>query len=161
MYELLTGGRQLFEGPNAVDTISRVRALPIPRPSMANPSVHGDVDDIVMAALERDPRRRWSTAADMRDRIRAVSEQLGEHASDRRISEWVRWAFDQKQSRVVQLTPMMPMPVYAAPAPTGADPAAEAAAPSPTRPPRKLGLAIALAALLLLVIGAVAWALAH
>src|SRR4029079_15076139 len=111
MYALLTGGRQLFEGPNAVDTISRVRALPIPRPSMANPTVHGDVDDIVMAALERDPRRRWGTAADMRDRIRAASEQRGELASDRRTIDWVNWAFDQKQGRMVQLTPMM-LPVY-------------------------------------------------
>jgi serine/threonine protein kinase len=156
MYELLTGGRQLFEGPNAVDTISRVRALPIPRPSMANPTVHGDVDDIVMAALERDPRRRWGTAADMRDRIRAVSEQLGELASDRRTIDWVNWAFDQKQGRAVQLTPMMPMPVYTATA------APEAiAAPAATPPRRKLGLVLTVTALLVLVLAAVAWALTH
>ncbi|MGH2901806.1 MAG: serine/threonine protein kinase, partial [Solirubrobacteraceae bacterium] len=154
MYELLTGGRQLFEGPNAVDTISRVRALPIPRPSMANPTVHTDVDDIVMAALERDPRRRWGTAADMRDRIRAVSEQLGELASDRRAIDWVHWAFDQKQGRAVQLTPMMPMPVYTAPAPPDAT-----TVPAPAPPRRKLGLLLTVAVLLVLVLGAVAWSL--
>jgi eukaryotic-like serine/threonine-protein kinase len=157
MYELLTGGRQLFEGPNAVDTISRVRALPIPRPSMANPSVHADVDDVVMAALERDPRRRWGTAADMRDRIRAVSEQIGDLASDRRTIDWVNWAFDQKQGRIVQLTPMMPMPVYNAPATA----ATATTGPAPTPPRRNLPLVLTLAVLLLLVIGAVAWALAH
>src|SRR4051812_24483310 len=77
MYELLTGGRQLFEGPSALDTISRVRELPIPRPSMANPRVDQDVDDIVLSALERDRKRRWPSAASMRERIRAVSAQLG------------------------------------------------------------------------------------
>jgi len=127
---------------------------------MANPTVHTDVDDIVMAALERDPRRRWGTAADMRDRIRAVSEQLGELASDRRTIDWVHWAFDQKQSRVVQLTPMMPMPVYTAPAPTDAD-ADVTAIPAPAPPRRKLGLVLTVALLLVLVLGAVAWFLTH
>jgi eukaryotic-like serine/threonine-protein kinase len=157
MYELLTGGRQLFEGPNAVDTISRVRAMPIPRPSMANPSVHHTVDDIVLGALERDPRRRWGTAADMRDRIRAVAERLGEQASDRRTIEWVQWAFDQKQGRAVQLTPMMPMPVYSTPVAEDTT----SAAPATPQPQRRLTLILCVAALLLLVIGAVAWALAR
>jgi serine/threonine protein kinase len=153
MYELLTGGRQLFEGPNAVDTISRVRALPIPRPSLANPSVHHAVDDIVLGALERDPRRRWGSAADLRDRIRAVAEQLGDQASDRRAIEWVTWAFDQKQGRAVQLTPMMPMPVYT--------PSPEAAPSAPTAKPtqRRLALVMCVAAIMLLVLGAVAWTL--
>src|SRR5215510_12196761 len=109
MYELLTGGRQLFEAPNAVDTISRVRALPIPRPSLGNPGVHPDIDDVVMSALERDPRQRWPSAASMRDRIRAVSARLGASADDRRVIEWVDWAFEQKQGRAAQLTPMLPM----------------------------------------------------
>jgi len=167
MYELLTGGRQLFEGPSAVDTISRVRALPIPRPSMANPAVHHAVDDVVMGALERDPRRRWGSAADMRDRIRAVAEEIGDQASDRRVTEWVTWAFDQKPGRAIQLTPMMPMPVYSA---SAAKPDAEAAAvaepaPSAAPPARKTQRGVALimcvAAIVLLLIGALAWKIVH
>jgi hypothetical protein len=122
---------------------------------MANPNVHHTVDDIVLGALERDPRRRWGTAADMRDRIRAVAERLGEQASDRGTIEWVNWAFDQKQGRAVQLTPMMPMPVYSAPAAEGTSSAATAT----SQAPRRLALALCVVALLLLVIGVAAWAL--
>jgi serine/threonine-protein kinase len=155
MYELLTGGRQLFEAPDAVDTIARVRALPIPRPSLGNPGVHPDIDDVVMTALERDPRRRWPSAASMRDRIRAVSAQLGDPADARRVIDWVNWAFDQKQARAVQLTPMMPMPVYV-PASTDAAPSA---ALSPRVPQRNIALVICLVALMLVVIGGLAWAI--
>jgi hypothetical protein len=92
----------------------------------------------------------------MRDRVRAVSEQLGELASDRRTIDWVNWAFDQKQGRAVQLTPMMPMPVYNAPA------APEVAtAPAPAPPRRSLALLLTVAVLLVLVVGAVAWAVTH
>jgi eukaryotic-like serine/threonine-protein kinase len=159
MYELLTGGRQLFEGPSAVDTISRVRALPIPRPSMANPAVHHAVDDVVMGALERDPRRRWGSAADMRDRIRAVADEIGDTASDRRVTEWVNWAFDQKPGRAIQLTPMMPIPVYTPGGATQAEPAAAPiAAPPVTKTQRGVTLVVCVVAIVLLLIGALVWA---
>lgn len=169
MYELLTGGRQLFEAPNAVDTISRVRALPIPRPSLGNPGVHPDVDDVVMSALERDPRQRWPSAASMRDRIRTVSARLGEAADDRRVVEWVNWAFDQTHGRPVQLTPMMPMPVYTPPPDEPVDrrsPARASARPAaapvlPPAPQRKLALVVCLVALMLVVIGGLAWTIVH
>lgn len=152
MYELLSGGRQLFDGPNAVDTISRVRELPVPRPSLANPGIRDEVDDVVMCALERDPRRRWQSAADLRDRIRAVSDQLGDPTGNQRAIEWVDWAFDQKRVRAPQLTPMMAMPIHVAPtvdAPAVASPVGS----------RKgsLALIVGLAVLVLLVIGVVVW----
>lgn len=152
MYELLTGGRQLFEAPSAVETVSRVRALPVPRPSLANPSVKHEVDEVVMSALERDPGRRWPSAASMRDRIRAVSAQLGDHADVQRVVEWVNWAFDQKRGRAIQLTPMMPMPVHPGPA---LDAAASA---SPTARTTRRSIAfICMAAIVVIVIGALAW----
>src|SRR6185436_16379120 len=76
MYELLTN-RRLFDGPDAFETMMRVRELPIPRPSLANPKVAKELDEIVMRALERDPQRRWQSAAEMRDRIHAVIAQPG------------------------------------------------------------------------------------
>jgi serine/threonine-protein kinase len=155
MYELLTGGRELFEGPSAIDTISRVRALPIPRPSLASPAVHHAVDEIVMSALERDPRRRWPSAAAMRDRIRAVSAQLGDPAGDHRVIAWVTEAFERKRGRELQLTPMMPMPIYPARA---ADPAVSIPLPI-SAPRRRLGLVVSVAAIVLLVLAALAWSL--
>src|SRR5204862_1714295 len=126
-------------------------------PSLADPRVHQEVDDVVLSALERDPKRRWSSAASMGERIRTVSAQLGHQADERRVIEWVNRAFDQKRGRAPQLTPMMAMPVYAAPP----------AAPRPARlppAPRRLSASLwawCAVAMALLVIGALAWMIAR
>jgi serine/threonine protein kinase len=110
MYELLTG-RRLFHGANDFQTITRVRELPIPRPSLANPKVTPDVDEVVMTALMRDPRRRWPSAAALRDRIHQVAAQH-QPMDNQKVSEWVTWALAQKRgTRAPQITPVVPMPV--------------------------------------------------
>ena len=95
MYELLTS-RRLFDAPENFQTITRVRKLPIPRPSRANPIVSPELDDIVMTALERDPGRRWQTAAMLRDALRGRMVQRGDPADDRHVAEWVQWVYDLK-----------------------------------------------------------------
>src|SRR5665647_1031559 len=50
MYELLTG-RRLFEAPEQGAILDRIRSLPIPAPSQANPEVPREVDAIVLKAL--------------------------------------------------------------------------------------------------------------
>jgi serine/threonine protein kinase len=114
MYELLTS-RRLFDGHDALETMMRVRELPIPRPSLANPAVTRDLDEIVMTALERDPRRRFQSADEMRTRLRAVIAQPGNAIDNQGVTDWIRWAFDQRPGRKPQLTPMMPMPIRAIP----------------------------------------------
>ena len=110
MYELLTS-RRLFDSPDPIQTLKRVREMPVPRPSIANPRVARELDEIVMTALARDPARRWSTAAAMRDRIRAVIAQPGNSMDNAGVIDWVNWAFAQRRGRAPQLTPMMAMPV--------------------------------------------------
>jgi serine/threonine protein kinase len=110
MYELLTS-RRLFDGPDPMQTLRRVREMPVPRPSLANPRVTSELDEIVMTALARDPARRWSSAAAMRDRIRAVIAQPGNAMDNAGVIDWVNWAFAQRRGRAPQLTPMMAMPV--------------------------------------------------
>jgi serine/threonine protein kinase len=110
MYELLTS-RRLFDGADAFETMMRVREMPIPRPSIANPQVMPELDEIVMTALDRDPNRRWTSAAAMRDRIRAVIAQPRNATDGAKVAEWVRWVFSQKRGRPPQLTPMMALPV--------------------------------------------------
>jgi serine/threonine-protein kinase len=110
LYELLTS-RRLFDGPDALETLTRVRTLPIPRPSLANPHVTRELDEIVMLALERDPARRWGSAAAMRDRIRAVMAHPGNGMDNAAVIDWVNWALEQRRGRPPQLTPMMAMPI--------------------------------------------------
>jgi len=113
LYELLTS-RRLFDGADALETLTRIRNLPIPRPSLANPHVSPELDEIVMTALEREPKRRWPSSAAMRDRIRAVMAQPGNYMDDGAVIDWVNWAFEQRRGRAPQLTPMMAMPIRSA-----------------------------------------------
>ncbi len=95
MYELLTS-RRLFDGADAFETMTRIRNLPIPRPSIGNPHVTRELDEIVMQALDRDPTCRWQTAAAMRDALRAVIQQPGNLVDTEHIIGWVKWAYTQK-----------------------------------------------------------------
>jgi serine/threonine-protein kinase len=95
MYELLTS-RRLFDGFDPMETMNRVRKLPIPRPSLANPRVSPELDALVMRALERAPARRWQTAAELRDAVHEVIEQPGMQVDNHHVIEWVNWVFTLK-----------------------------------------------------------------
>jgi serine/threonine protein kinase len=68
LHEVLTG-RRLFKGQNDVQTIERVRRCDIPPPSAQNPAVPPEMDHVILKALQRDPARRWSNAADLADAL--------------------------------------------------------------------------------------------
>lgn len=93
MYELLTG-RRLFDAPEQGAILDRVRSLPIPSPSQANPEVPREVDAIVLKALARDPNQRWQSAGDMRD---AIGVAAAGRLTQRQFVSWVEWVFTQKQ----------------------------------------------------------------
>ncbi|MGE0546130.1 MAG: serine/threonine-protein kinase [Kofleriaceae bacterium] len=95
MYELLTS-RRLFDAPDNFETVTRVRELPIPKPSRANPRVSPQLDAIVMRALERDPAKRWQSAAELRDALAAVIAQPGNAFDAKQIANWVDWVFAQQ-----------------------------------------------------------------
>jgi serine/threonine-protein kinase len=95
IYELLTS-RRLFDAPDNYQTLTRVQKLPIPRPSRANPQVSAEVDEIVMTALERDPRRRWQTARMLSDALRGRMVQRGDPAEAKHVAEWVQWLYGQQ-----------------------------------------------------------------
>lgn len=71
LHELLSGQR-LFHGDTDLDTLKQVQSMPIPRPSSHNPGVKPALDAVVMRALERDPARRYQSAAEMGDELEAL-----------------------------------------------------------------------------------------
>jgi eukaryotic-like serine/threonine-protein kinase len=145
MYELLTG-RRLFDGANAADTFSRVRALPIPRPSLGNPEVSSAVDRIVMTALERDPQQRCSSAASLGAQIEAHVETRVDRADNAAVIKWITAAFEEKSARAKAMTPVMASPVVTLPPEMTSTPS------FPTAPARSnLRPLIVLGALLLVV----------
>jgi serine/threonine protein kinase len=93
LHELLTG-RRLFQDPDNLLTLERVRSQPIPPPSRSNPDVPVEVDQIILAALERDPARRWQSAVAMRAALERVA---GKRLTHQQLVIWMEWAFSQKQ----------------------------------------------------------------
>jgi tetratricopeptide (TPR) repeat protein/predicted Ser/Thr protein kinase len=69
LYELVTGVAP-FDGPNMLDVILNViHDEPLP-PRRRNPRIHADVQTIILRAMEKDPARRYTSAAELRDDIR-------------------------------------------------------------------------------------------
>ncbi len=93
-HELLTG-RRLFEGEDNFETITMLREAPIHPPSRWRSEVPPDLDDIILTALQRDPRLRWQSAAAMRIALANSARNARLEVGNQRVSEWVEWAFTQ------------------------------------------------------------------
>ncbi|HEY5950576.1 MAG TPA: serine/threonine-protein kinase [Kofleriaceae bacterium] len=143
-HELLTN-RTLFDAPDDVGVLDKVKRAPIPPPSRYNPDVPRDLDAVVLTALERNPVHRWQTAAAMRTALANVASELKTTVSNAQMIEWIEWAFSQKpggdkQDGVSQLIQLLEKP-----SDQGAKPAKPAPAPpakadkprtqAPSKPP--------------------------
>jgi len=93
-HELLTN-RPLFSGPDDVETMRRVRSMPLAPPSQKNPRVPPEIDDVVMTALGRDPGRRWQHATALRTALTTLTQRLDLVAANREVVQWLDWAFAQ------------------------------------------------------------------
>ena len=100
LYELLTS-RRLFDGADAFETTTRVRSMPIPRPSLANPRVIPELDEIVRKALARDPTRRWQSAAEMREALAHAGTALGVVIERKILADWIQWVMVQEPGKEV------------------------------------------------------------
>jgi serine/threonine protein kinase len=91
-HELLSN-KPLFQGRDDMDTLYRVKDLPILPPSRINPDVPPEIDNIVMTALERDPNRRWQQANAMRAALMHEAKRLGLLAQNQAVETWFDQAF--------------------------------------------------------------------
>jgi serine/threonine-protein kinase len=76
LYEMLAG-RLPFEGESAVSIALKHLSEPPTPISQLRPDVHPAVESVVMAALAKDPARRWQTAEDFGEALAAAGAQLG------------------------------------------------------------------------------------
>ncbi len=94
-WEMLAG-RRLFVHEQALITLKNVVEQPIDPPSRWNPSVHPEMDAVVMRALERDPAQRYQSAEEMEMEIdRAIRAKFQEYGPDH-FSWMVKYFFEQE-----------------------------------------------------------------
>jgi serine/threonine protein kinase len=98
-HELLVG-RPLFAADNEAHTLRNITHLPIQPPSRFAPDIPRELDDIVLAALERDRDQRWQSAIAMYVALGGVARALGGRLLlAQHTREWLAWAFARKPRR--------------------------------------------------------------
>jgi serine/threonine-protein kinase len=70
LWEAVTGSR-LFKGSNEAATLNLTLSEEVASPRLRRPDLPPELEAILMRALERDPARRYATAAAMRDDLEA------------------------------------------------------------------------------------------
>jgi serine/threonine protein kinase len=79
--------RRLFESTeNPLETITRIRSMPIPRPSAMRPEIPELVSDVIMRALNRDRDSRWESAGAFATALRAA---IGAPVTSREVAALV------------------------------------------------------------------------
>ncbi len=84
LWETLTN-RRLFAGQDVAETLGRIAAGRVDKPSSARPELGPELDQLVMTALALDPQQRFQTALD----FAAAIERTAPMASPREIGGWV------------------------------------------------------------------------
>ena len=87
-WELITAS-PLFTTRTDMETMQRIREGTIAPPSHHNPFCPPELDQLILAALEREPRSRLSSAAAFRAGLDDICQRNGIATSARSVVEWV------------------------------------------------------------------------
>ena len=105
LYELLVG-RPPFKAGNPIDTVRQViEQEPVP-PRQLEPRVPYDLETICLKCLEKDPARRFASAAELADDLRRFVD--GDPILARPTPAWERaWKWGKRRPAIVALLAVM------------------------------------------------------
>jgi serine/threonine-protein kinase len=102
LWEVLCG-RRLFKADSEAATLQRILVEPVRPPSEVVPSMPKPFDAVVLRALDRDPARRFQTAADLADAIEEAARESAKLnvadvglASPREVASFVQAVLGQE-----------------------------------------------------------------
>ena len=90
-YEILTG-QPPYPGKSSFDILRKIYSDPVPDPRALNPEIPGEISDIVMKMLAKDPQKRFQTPAQLLEALSKVVPPL----SDVQIQLIIKSIIDNK-----------------------------------------------------------------
>ena len=92
-----TLGRRLFLGNDFGESVDNVLEGPIPKPSSVDRRFPGALESVVLSALERDPKARPATAAEMADALEAYIYSTGEPCGAAQLATLMEELFGERR----------------------------------------------------------------
>jgi len=97
LYELLTCER-LFLGESDFETLEKIRKVEVAPPSLYNPAIPSELEDIVLKGLAKDPNQRYQTAAEMQEALQKFLFNQSLHFTNKDLAATMQAVFDEDLS---------------------------------------------------------------
>ncbi len=102
LYELAAGTR-LFRRPSRDDVIEAVTSADIDPPSEVDSEIPGELNEIIMKALERAPDDRYQRASEMRDELRDFLSIRAGGTGREEFGNYVADLFEEEREQIAEL----------------------------------------------------------
>jgi serine/threonine protein kinase len=92
LYELLTLER-LFLGESDFDTLEKIRKVEMSPPSLYNPHIPKELEDVVLKALAKSPEDRYQTSHELADALEQFMRNQGYYYTNKDLAAYMKEAF--------------------------------------------------------------------
>lgn len=93
LYEMLTLER-LFLGESDFDTLEKIRKVEMSPPSLYNPHIPKELEDIVLKALARSPDERFQNSYEFADALERFMRNQGYYYTNKDLAQYMKEAFN-------------------------------------------------------------------